>query len=309
MGKIIDTLKGLIPSGGQLLNFGSSIASLIGRNKNIDKQLNAQKEENQKNRDFNLMLAQMQNEWNQNQWERENEYNTPLNQMKRFKEAGLNPDLIYGQGTSGNAMQLSGGLTAGAPSSPTDFTALGQKMSIGDALRQSLQTDLMRAQIDNIKADSESKRIGNETNKIDLETKQALQNLTGDSAESLINKYTNSNYFVRKALTEFANLEKDYAIKGNQAETTYHDSEIRRIDRMFHQEKVEKLMSKLQNELDLSKEQLDEFVKGTVYRIRGLKADTESKESLALWNDAEFLEDFPKGLPTFIKLVRMMFGK
>ena len=36
-------------------------------------------------------------------WNRQNAYNTPAEQMKRFKEAGLNPNLMYGQGSSGNA--------------------------------------------------------------------------------------------------------------------------------------------------------------------------------------------------------------
>ena len=30
-------------------------------------------------------------------WNRQNQYNSPSEQMKRFKEAGLNPHLIYGQ--------------------------------------------------------------------------------------------------------------------------------------------------------------------------------------------------------------------
>lgn len=36
-------------------------------------------------------------------WHRNNEYNSPKAQMQRFQEAGLNPQLIYGQGTPGNA--------------------------------------------------------------------------------------------------------------------------------------------------------------------------------------------------------------
>ncbi|WNK13107.1 MAG: DNA pilot protein [Microvirus sp.] len=36
-------------------------------------------------------------------WNRNNEYNAPAAQMQRFKDAGLNPQLIYGQGTPGNA--------------------------------------------------------------------------------------------------------------------------------------------------------------------------------------------------------------
>lgn len=36
-------------------------------------------------------------------WNRQNMYNTPESQMARFKAAGLNPHLIYGQGSSGLA--------------------------------------------------------------------------------------------------------------------------------------------------------------------------------------------------------------
>jgi len=39
-------------------------------------------------------------------WNRQNQYNAPESQMNRFKEAGLNPNLIYGQGNSGNATTL-----------------------------------------------------------------------------------------------------------------------------------------------------------------------------------------------------------
>lgn len=44
-----------------------------------------------------MELAKYQNEWNLAQWERENAYNSPTQQMQRFREAGLNPNLIYGQ--------------------------------------------------------------------------------------------------------------------------------------------------------------------------------------------------------------------
>lgn len=44
-----------------------------------------------------MELAKYQNEWNLAQWERENAYNHPMQQMQRYREAGLNPNLIYGQ--------------------------------------------------------------------------------------------------------------------------------------------------------------------------------------------------------------------
>lgn len=48
-------------------------------------------------------LARFQNDMNIENWKMQNEYNLPVNQMLRFNDAGLNPNLIYGQGTNGNS--------------------------------------------------------------------------------------------------------------------------------------------------------------------------------------------------------------
>lgn len=60
----------------------------------------AQKETNKANRE----LAELSYQQNVEQWERENAYNHPAEQMKRLTEAGLNPNLVYG---SGSAVQTS----------------------------------------------------------------------------------------------------------------------------------------------------------------------------------------------------------
>lgn len=50
----------------------------------------------------NKGLAATQNEANTRMLKEQLEYNKPKNQMERFQEAGLNPNLIYGQGSPGN---------------------------------------------------------------------------------------------------------------------------------------------------------------------------------------------------------------
>lgn len=73
----------------------SPINSLLQRGtdkRNIEAQKKANKE-----------LAKYSYGMDLEQWKRQNEYNTPLSQMERFKDAGLNQNLIYGTGTSGNA--------------------------------------------------------------------------------------------------------------------------------------------------------------------------------------------------------------
>lgn len=47
-------------------------------------------------------LQDKQNQFNLDMWNLQNEYNSPQAQMQRFQEAGLNPNLMYSQGTAGN---------------------------------------------------------------------------------------------------------------------------------------------------------------------------------------------------------------
>lgn len=158
--------------GGALISGASSLISgLFGtssQNKNIDKQIAAQASENQKTREYNLELAKMQNQWNLDQWNRENEYNTPAHQRELLAEGKLNPDLIYGNGASGLTAASSPEMTSGASATPQDFSALGQKRTLGDAVQQSLrdsllgaQLELTRAQADKVKSETEGQNLTN----------------------------------------------------------------------------------------------------------------------------------------------------
>lgn len=60
----------------------------IAGNHSISAQLDAQK-----------ALADHQYNLNMEGWNRQNEYNTPINQMRRLQAAGLNPNLVYGNGS------------------------------------------------------------------------------------------------------------------------------------------------------------------------------------------------------------------
>lgn len=53
----------------------------------------------------NMAIARYQAEANQRLLQQQLDYDRPVNQMARFAEAGLNPHLIYGQGTPGNQGQ------------------------------------------------------------------------------------------------------------------------------------------------------------------------------------------------------------
>ena len=81
----------------------SGLFGMIGNQQLSDSQIKAQQQMN----DRNIAFQQQQNAENKQfaleMWGKNNAYNTPQMQMERFKAAGLNPHLIYGQGSPGNA--------------------------------------------------------------------------------------------------------------------------------------------------------------------------------------------------------------
>lgn len=70
---------------------------------------------------FSLISANMQNQFNVQQWMIESEYNSPKEQLKRFADAGLNPLHFFN-----NASNQSGSISASNIGSPTMHPSSGQ---------------------------------------------------------------------------------------------------------------------------------------------------------------------------------------
>ena len=149
--KIEDTFNP-ISSGAGIL---SSIIGAISARKQLKQQIRAQSDENQKTRQYNLMLAQLQNQWNLEQWNRENAFNDPSAVVSRLKNAGLNPNLALGNMSLESA--ASPAMTFGEPSFPQDMSPLGIMPTIGDAALRGVDTALKISQMKNIQADTDKK--------------------------------------------------------------------------------------------------------------------------------------------------------
>jgi len=87
---------------GLLETVASPITNLAGSIMNVIGQKKAQERENAQQK----KMAEYAYSKDLEMWNRQNEYNNPQSQMNRFKEAGLNPALIYGKGSSGNATTM-----------------------------------------------------------------------------------------------------------------------------------------------------------------------------------------------------------
>lgn len=123
---------------------------------------------NRENNEANLRLAQMQNEWNLAQWNRENAYNSPYQQVQRLRAAGINPAISQMDvgNTSANLQSANLANQQAAQVQPTEssfWQGLANGVPAAATAAQSAllgkQGQLMDAQIQNIKTDSLIKSI------------------------------------------------------------------------------------------------------------------------------------------------------
>lgn len=123
----------------------------------------------------NMRLAQYKYEKDLEQWNRENEYNSPKSQMQRYAEAGLNPNLIYGQGSSGNA--ASSAPTYDAPHLEAyrnfgDMGAAGAVQAFQNQQALTAQTALMESQRAKIASEVKGIELGNIIKNLDAASKE-----------------------------------------------------------------------------------------------------------------------------------------
>lgn len=90
----------------------------------LKEQQNFQAFQNQIGRDWSENMMAKANEWNLDQWNRENEYNLPENQKARLLAAGINPALaMQGASSVGQAASSPDSASAPSPASPSGVSA------------------------------------------------------------------------------------------------------------------------------------------------------------------------------------------
>lgn len=246
----------------------SFLGGLMNNNaqkKNTQRVIRAQQEENQKNREYNLMLAQQQNAWNVEQWERENEYNSPEAQMERYRKAGLNPDLMAGGAQ--NLSAASPTMTAGAPSTPADMSLLGQRPTLGQAIQSALRDSMLGAQIDNIKANTKKTLADAGISQIQLEYEDAKQKLGIDISKGEFEKLQHN---IEEA---FQNArEAAYRVEGAN-----YDVMNKRIENLYKEREMKALINDIEAKAKISQNEAEYLTKTLLLRILGFEAETDMK--------------------------------
>ena len=188
-------------------------------------QLQATRETNQNN----LLLAQRQNDWNVDQWNRQNEYNTPLAQRQRYEAAGINPYFAMGNIQSGTADSLLSADMANQVSPQIDSQAyrdnIGENLAatIPGAISSVFDSQIKQQQIKSMQLQNtlDMTTLVDKANslKYDNEAKKMANDLYNSSLESLKNIQKNQErisytqeYMTRLQAvgTSYANAQQDF---------------------------------------------------------------------------------------------------
>lgn len=282
---------------------GSAIGALAN-NANTQNAINANKQSQQENREYNLNLAKMQNLWNRDQWQREADYNSPAAYRARLKAAGMNPDLAYGnvQGVA----PASAGMTSGQASQPVDNSLLAQKMTALNVASAALDNKLKSAQVKNLEEDARNKNLDNRLKGYEVKNEDALQALVGDPLSATMDASKLPLPAYRRYM-EIVNSAKDSANKTVQNEEGLLRLANARLDKLFRDETFEGELKKFANSVDISDQEAKYYIETLTHRIASAKYDAKIKEGEAFMNDPAFLEKLPGGLPMLVKLLNMIF--
>lgn len=275
---------------GSSLGFVGNIANMIQGNKNIKKQIAAQKEENALNRAWNEKQAAQANRWSIEQWNRENEYNTPAAQMARMKAGGLNPDLMYGSaGSTGNLAAASPGVTPTSPSSPTDTSNLAHQQTFGSAVmsagNMAMQYRMMNAQADKLDAEAEKTKAdttGQNTQNSFMPQLLAAA-LNKNTAE--IDKLTSETGVNKERIYEIAQNVQESITRIRGIESEIENKSVQQAQNWFRlnlqRDMNEAQIKKLASATDLDRTTINKIRTLMPYEIQNLVSSTALQDSEA----------------------------
>ena len=140
-----------MPIGAIIGGLGSFAGSMIGAN--AQRQANIQ----------NMQLAKYQNNWQTAEkekaygrrvemWNRQKKYNSPTAQMSRLRQAGLNPNLVYGSGVTGNSAGSAPQYQPAKIQRATMEPYRGWNLGLSDAASMYMAMRQNKAQVENMEA-------------------------------------------------------------------------------------------------------------------------------------------------------------
>lgn len=284
---------------------------------------NAQKKENERNREFAEYMYDRQYDNSIKVWNMQNKYDLPSAQKQRLIDAGLNPDLMY----SGKGVSPSPNLQAALAGSPSSGSLPGYG-GIAESFNQARLVDsqirLSEAQAKNLEADSALKDSQRNGNLIDNRFKSEFWFETIDKLRADNKLSTREADYLGYKMQESLELIKKYRA---ETDILLTEADMKKIDAKVHEE-----LTALKVSIEHSREAIATFEADTWYenfkaRMKNLEQSTESMRLSSVIDDfaamimqplAEFtknnpnaaltLEYFEKFLPSITSLISSLLS-
>ena len=190
---------------------GSGVSALTGAKLN-KKNRRFYDEQRQKQNEFNAQQAQVAYERQRELLQYMNDYDSPINQMQRYKAAGINPALAVGNisaaGNNASGVAAASGGEAPAYSVSNPMSQVSSDLSQIASIFANLK--VQTAQADNLNADTDKK--SSEKKNIDADTvlKESQKEAIESSTKEVIQRIEDINPKISKKLgAEFDKLISD----------------------------------------------------------------------------------------------------
>lgn len=142
--------------------------------------------------------SRRQNHRNVQNWKMQMEYNTPANQVKRLKEAGLNPALLYGNSSGGVAGNASGSPSA---ASAPQYSVPNVAQDIMSYKRFEIEQDILKQKLAQEEVNTAQLALNLD---VDERTKEdIISKIISESGVALTNWKSKAQDFDIKNLSDF----------------------------------------------------------------------------------------------------------
>lgn len=207
-------------------------ASLLG----TGGQAYAQGKMNKKTREWNEKMYAKQRTDALADWQMQNVYNSPEQQMQRLKDAGLNPNLVYGNGAEAMSNQAPRQSDTGNWNPQTPDYA-GAMQNAANTVLGYYDMKLKTAQHDNIKAQNDQIQEQIRSQKMDNIAKSMTY--LSDANTKLVSNDAFTRYAVQKAKQELYNLTAQGDVLDATASNTREDSVLKGHQGVYTQRLVD----------------------------------------------------------------------
>ena len=246
---------------------------------------------NQSQQNYNTRMYNTQRQDSLSDWYRMNEYNSPEAQMRRLRQAGLNPNLVYGQGAVANSSQP---IRSSSPGNYSPQPIRVDLSAIGDSINMYQDITTRKLQNSNLQKQNElmeqNKLLAAAKTAVELEKAGYYPSLTDIAKEKKWltmaqtfgeeNKLTDwknthlISYDIMKQ--KLTNMKQDLATSiANQTKTNAQTNEINTLLPTRLQNNIEDILLKkstiTKNRAELQK------IGATILQLQNLSSETSMK--------------------------------